>query len=129
MTSYNGKDRRQALAGISRQTYMDNAAQVFGSESKGFWGMNYDIMAALFGCQKHMANKCDSCFTSKENVDKIMEIADLDSIFIRRFTMGKKVLPISKISFLVIFGCICIGIGAGILEYKGIINLKWLLKF
>lgn len=135
MQNYNGHERRQPLSGISKQTFIDNAREVFGGKAAGLFGLLYDMQRCT-DSKVELANEkiehnlqvVQSMFVEVNN--KCADcVEDNDDRYIKRMKIGKhRRLPFSMLGTFAIFGVICLLIGLGILELKGILNLNWLLK-
>ena len=135
---YNGAERRQPLAGISRQTFMDNATKAFGEDAKPLFGMLYDISS----CQSSQIALANDNIENNRKVVvakisaieqqcscRMAECQDMwDQRFIRKAKIMGKYWPISFLSIFIISCAVCLAIGLGIIEVTNIIDLKGLTR-
>ena len=124
--AYNGSDRRASLGGISRQTFVTNALEVFGEKAEGLFGLLYDMQRCTDSKIQLANEKID---TNQQIVtamfDGIKEqckcrAEECDNRFIKKISDR---LPISWVSFITILCLMCFMAGVGILDLTGKIDI------
>lgn len=129
--AYNGSDRRASLGGISRQTFVTNASEVFGKKAEGLFGLLYDMQRCTDSKIQLANEKIDfnrqAVTTMFEGIQQQCECRadECDGKFIKKVS-GR--IPISWASFITLLCFMCFMAGIGILDWTGKIDLIGFLK-